>query len=274
MSEPLTHPDCDLRGLPFMPLDVVRLVDSDLVALSTGDEFKAAVILWCKAWLQVPAARLPVDDRVLAHLTGTGKGWGRLRTGALRGFIRCSDGRFYHPVIAEKANEAWERRTEWQEQQHARNDRQQRWRERVKELSHQLRERGVTPPRGASLSTLERLLVDAKPSTQPSTVDGVEIALTGTGTGTGTGTVSSVTNVTGGEPPPADPDKVFWDGAKAYLGKSKSSLIGKWIKDHGRDRAAAAIAQAQVERAVDPTAYIEGILRKNGGANGAWASPC
>jgi hypothetical protein len=49
-----------------MPMDVVRLLDSDLFALSTGDEFKAALALWCKAWLQVPAASLPDDDRVLA----------------------------------------------------------------------------------------------------------------------------------------------------------------------------------------------------------------
>lgn len=107
MTEPLTPPDCDLRGLPFMPLDVVRLVDSDLVALATGDEFKAAVVLWCKSWLQLPAASLPNDDRILAHLSGAGSRWPRLRAVALRGWIECSDGRLYHPVVAEKAREAW-----------------------------------------------------------------------------------------------------------------------------------------------------------------------
>jgi hypothetical protein len=30
---PLTPADCDLRGLPFMPMDVVRILDSDLFAL-------------------------------------------------------------------------------------------------------------------------------------------------------------------------------------------------------------------------------------------------
>ncbi len=90
-----------------MPLDVVRLGDSDLVALSTGDEFKAAVLLWSKSWLQVPAASLPDDDRILAHLSGTGSRWPKLREVALRGWVRCSDGRLYHPVIAEKAADAW-----------------------------------------------------------------------------------------------------------------------------------------------------------------------
>lgn len=111
ISEPMTPSDCDLRGLPFMQLDVVRLIDSDLFALSTGDEFKAAVALWCKSWLQVPAASLPDDDRVLAHLSAAGSRWKKVKTLALRGWIKCSDGRLYHPTVAEKALHAWKART-------------------------------------------------------------------------------------------------------------------------------------------------------------------
>jgi hypothetical protein len=109
-QEPFVAPDSDLRGLRFMPLDVVRLMDSDLFASSTGDEFKAAVALWCKAWLQVPAGSLPDDDRILAHLSGAGGKWNKLRAMALHGFVRCNDGRFYHPVICEKVREAWSMR--------------------------------------------------------------------------------------------------------------------------------------------------------------------
>lgn len=93
-----------------MPLDTVRLLDSDLVALSSGEEFKAAVALWCKSWQQIPAGSLPNDDRVLAHLSGAQQRWKRLKPMALRGFVLCSDGRLYHPVIAEKALQAWEHR--------------------------------------------------------------------------------------------------------------------------------------------------------------------
>lgn len=107
---PLTPPDCDLRGLPFMPLDVVRILDSDLFALSTGEEFKAALALWAKAWLQVPAASLPDDDRVLAHLSGAGSRWKKIRDMALKGWVKCADGRLYHPVVAEKAADAWKHR--------------------------------------------------------------------------------------------------------------------------------------------------------------------
>lgn len=106
---PLTPADLDLRDFPYMPLDVVRLRDSDLMALTTAEGFRAAVGLWCAAWHQVPAASLPSDDRVLCHLAGFGRdmaSWQAVRDEALRGFVLCSDGRFYHTVIAEKAIEA------------------------------------------------------------------------------------------------------------------------------------------------------------------------
>jgi hypothetical protein len=102
--------DCDLRGLPWMPIDTVRLLDSDLFALASGDEFKAAVALWCKAWQQVPASSLPDNELILAKLSGAGARWRKVREQALRGFVRCTDGRLYHPVIAEKALEAWAHR--------------------------------------------------------------------------------------------------------------------------------------------------------------------
>lgn len=60
----------------------------------------------------------------------------------------------------------------------------------------------------------------------------------------------------------ASPDKVFWDNAKRYLGGQKAgSLIGKWCRDYGKSEAAAAITQAQLDRAVEPVAFIERTLR-------------
>lgn len=115
ISPPLTSPDCDLRDFAFMPLDVVRLRDSDLAALESPDACWAAVLLWCASWHQIPAASLPNDDRILANLAGFGrvvKEWQKVRSGALRGWIECSDGRLYHPVIAEKANDSFTRKLE------------------------------------------------------------------------------------------------------------------------------------------------------------------
>jgi hypothetical protein len=110
VNAPLTPPDSDLRDFAFMPLDVVRLRDADITAMSSGDEFRCAVLLWCASWHQIPAASLPDNDVVLANLAGFGRvvrEWKKVREGALRGWIKCSDGLMYHPVVAEKACEAW-----------------------------------------------------------------------------------------------------------------------------------------------------------------------
>lgn len=107
LSDPLMSTEVDLRDFAFMPLDVLRLRDSDLAALASGDEFKAAVMLWCVAWHQVPAGSLPSDDRLLARYSGAGPQWRKVREQALRGFVECSDGRLYHATICEKARESW-----------------------------------------------------------------------------------------------------------------------------------------------------------------------
>ena len=62
-----------------------------------------------------------------------------------------------------------------------------------------------------------------------------------------------------------DSDKAFWDTAKGYLGPKNASLIGRWVRDHGREATAAAISAAQVERAVNPVEFIQGRFRKEAG---------
>lgn len=115
IPEPLTPADCDLREFPFMPLDVGRLRDSKLVSHVPPAQCFFAVILWCASWHQIPAASLPDDDIELARLAGFGfvvKEWKKVRAGALYGWIKCADGRLYHPVVAEKARTAWQAKHE------------------------------------------------------------------------------------------------------------------------------------------------------------------
>lgn len=110
MTAPLVPAEVDIQDFSYMPLDVRRLRDSDLSALESPEACWAAVLLWSASWHQVPAASLPDDDRVLSNLAGYGRvvtEWQRVRDGALRGWIKCDDGRLYHPVIAEKALDAW-----------------------------------------------------------------------------------------------------------------------------------------------------------------------
>ncbi|WP_313377983.1 DUF1376 domain-containing protein [Achromobacter insolitus] len=112
-SPPMTPPDCDLRDFAFMPLDIVRLFGSRFHAVSSDGEWRAGVTLWLKSFHQVPAGSLPVDDVELCRLAELGrdlKSWEELKAGALYGWIRCDDGRLYHPIVAEKVNEAWKRK--------------------------------------------------------------------------------------------------------------------------------------------------------------------
>ncbi|WP_257834563.1 YdaU family protein [Burkholderia glumae] len=111
LPNPLAPADCDLRDFGYMPLDVVRLRDSSLTMRATGDEFRCAVLLWCASWHQVPAGSLPDDDIDLANYAGFGRvvdAWLEVKAGAMRGWVKCADGRLYHPVVAEKASEAYE----------------------------------------------------------------------------------------------------------------------------------------------------------------------
>lgn len=109
LPEPLVPAHVDLRVFPWVPLEFRRLFASDTWVLGTAEEKVACMHLWCESWHQVPAASLPDDDRLLAHLSSTGRRWGRLKSHAMRGWIRCNDGRFYHPVLGLKAVEAWEK---------------------------------------------------------------------------------------------------------------------------------------------------------------------
>lgn len=90
-----------------MPVDVVRLRDSDLAAEGDPASNWYAFILWCAAWHQRPAGSLPKADDKLAYLVRLDKrGWKKHRAGALRGWIECLDGRLYHPVVTEKVIDA------------------------------------------------------------------------------------------------------------------------------------------------------------------------
>ena len=117
--EPLTPPDCDLRGMQHMPLLGERLFTSDFDAHCNDAEWRAGVTLWWRAWQQVPAGSLPNDDGALAGLAGyrrDPRGWLKVKANALRGFVLCSDGRLYHPVICDLAIKAWTKRVSWRRQ--------------------------------------------------------------------------------------------------------------------------------------------------------------
>lgn len=124
LPAPMVPVDVDLKGFSGFMLDVNRLLASELVALGTPEECWAAVMLWCRAWQQSPAGSLPDDDRVLAAFSGAGARWKKVRQMALRGFVKCSDGRLYHPVLCEEVMEAWKKRQGYRADQ----ERLKKWR--------------------------------------------------------------------------------------------------------------------------------------------------
>lgn len=110
LPKPLTPPDCDLSTLPSMLLDVQRLRDSGMAHHENADVFRASVLLWCASWAQPIAASLKDDDRELAGLAGFGRfvaEWLKIKADVMAGFVLCADGRWYHPVVAEKALEQY-----------------------------------------------------------------------------------------------------------------------------------------------------------------------
>lgn len=106
LPAPLVPAEVDLRDFQGMWVDTDRLLRSDTWLEGSGDQKAAAFTLWAESWHQVPAASLPTNDRLLGKLSQA-DAWARCKAHALRGWVECSDGRLYHPVVAEKALEAW-----------------------------------------------------------------------------------------------------------------------------------------------------------------------
>ena len=141
LPDPMTPADCNLQDFAFMPLDVGRLRDSDLASDETPEACWAAVLLWCASWHQVPAASIPDNDQWIAKQAGyaqrgkVAKEWADVRAGALHGWVKCSDGRLYHPVVAVKAVDAWE------------SKRDQRWRTECRRIKKHNERHGMSLPK-------------------------------------------------------------------------------------------------------------------------------
>jgi hypothetical protein len=101
--EPPIRADADLRQIPDIPIEIEAI--RTLASSMSAEAFRAAVLLWCAAWHQLPAGSIPDSDHHIAAMAGLAvdEAWAPLRAQALAGFTRHSDGRLYHPLIVEKA---------------------------------------------------------------------------------------------------------------------------------------------------------------------------
>ncbi|MCP1258537.1 DUF1376 domain-containing protein [Acetobacter lambici] len=247
-----------------MALDVTRLMDSDIFALSSGDEFKAAIALWCKAWLQVPAASLPDDDRVLAHLSCSGSKWKKVKPMALRGWVKCADGRLYHSVVAEKALLAWKARVAQRERAAKRWQKQEKSQGSTEVVSNKDADAHATEDATACENTMPRHTPGISHGNARDRDRDRDRE-------------SNIPSLRSGPPEPvAEPDQpidartlLFREG-KTLLhhmtGKSDAqcgNLIGRWLKTC-RDRCdllLSIVREAAEQRPADAVSWIEGAVR-------------
>lgn len=297
LPAPLTPHDCDIQDFPFMPLDVARLRDSELASNETPEACWAAVLLWSASWHQIPAASIPDDEMWIAKQAGyqlrgkIDKAWAQVRKGALRGWVKCADGRLYHPVVAEKARDAWQAKLE------------QRWRTECARIKkHNDRHPGANVPRpsfdewlGAGCPTGRLLFVPRESSDCPQGQGESVPSEThskgqgeGQGQGQGQGDSISVANATGGEPPlappnppasspkkpPADPEKSrLWRLVKIALVEQKACpdikaagvLAGGMAAKYGNDVFLDAARAMERVNPVDAHTYLVGLCEKAAG---------
>jgi Protein of unknown function (DUF1376) len=135
----MTSPECDCTDLDSFLLNVERLMASELVALSSHEVIGAALLLWCRAWKQVPAASLPDDDNVNAAFAKMRLSrFKKLKNEIMRGFAKCSDGRLYHRTLAAVSMESYEKKIKFREKNEKDSNRQRVWRARKKQLDEWL----------------------------------------------------------------------------------------------------------------------------------------
>jgi hypothetical protein len=105
-GKPLTPADCDLRHFKGMTIEIERLQRSKAwrICADRPELGFYMINLWLASWHEVPAASLPDDDEDLAAFARCkAERWPDVRGDVLRGWVKCSDGRLYHPIVAEVA---------------------------------------------------------------------------------------------------------------------------------------------------------------------------
>lgn len=274
LPEPLTPADCDLRDFPFMPLDIVRLFNSEFHARSNDAEFRAGFTLWCKSFHQVPAGSIPDDDVSLARLAELGrdvKGWKKLREGALYGWMKCSDQRWYHPVVSEKAIEAWNGKKA--QRSRTSKARLQALLSRLSQAKDSLDAASIEDSIQTLLSTLSQTLSQNE---FEALTESVNTATTeakrkrkgeGQREGEGKGKVINTDADASGAEAPRDPGVMtkdeLWSSGKSLLAQSGmpakqcGTFVGGLVKEYEAEAVMEAVRRAVVERPADPAAFLK-----------------
>lgn len=268
----------------------------------------AALKLWWIAWQQCPAGSLPNDERELARFADVGsdmRAWQRIRAVALHGFTLHSDGRLYHSLLVEEAWRAVEERGHARNRKRKQRDRMKdaaaetRLPRGSDAAAARLRRGSTTAdqPHVTNVMPLENKETDANVTRDVT----VRSRLTGRDGNLIESEIPSVslprppseapqgalllTLPGGGEPAPAgDPAIPLGDRVRSAQGGEArrimrvfapkmsddriGTLLGKWLRDMGGDRAALlhvlrdAETAATRERIIgEPIAWISGLVK-------------
>lgn len=257
---PLTPADCDLRDFPHTPMFRARLFGSSFHAQATDAEWRAGVTLWLKSWDQVPAGSLPDNDVELCRLAELArdlKTWKKLKDGAMRGWIACSDGRLYHPVVAEGVNTAIEAKLK---------QRLKTAKARIAALEKHLAAASTDDDKARITDEIRKLQqtlsqgLSQTLSQRPREGEGNEKEK-----GLNKDSVPNGTDAAGASSGMTDPERrkaEAWQGIKSLLNEhgmpkaQTGTFVGKLVKDFGEDVALTAMEAAIVNRPGDPDAWL------------------
>jgi hypothetical protein len=135
LPPPLVADQVDCSDLDGFMLNAERLMSSELLALHGNEIVGAALLLWCRAWKQRPAASLPDDDRVNAAFARLSlPKFRRVKEAVMRGFVKCSDGRLYHRFLASVALNAYEKKLAFRKKRDSDRERLKGWRRSRREM--------------------------------------------------------------------------------------------------------------------------------------------
>jgi len=156
LPQPLVPAEVDLRDFSWMPIEIHRLRRSKawLICKRKPELAFYMLNLWTAAWHDTPAASLEDDDDVLADLAMCDPSkWAKVREQVLRGWVKCSDGRLYHPVVADLARGAWtQKQAQRQRTEAARLAREQKRQQSMQHAAASVTTENVTKPVAVSVT--------------------------------------------------------------------------------------------------------------------------
>ena len=272
---PLTPAGCNLQDFPHTPIFRARLFGSSFHARVTDSEWRAGVTLWLKSWDQVPAGSLPDDDIELCRLAELArdlKTWKKVKAGAMRGWIKCSDDRLYHPIVAEGVNTALEAKTA--QRTKTANARIAGLEKRLKEASDNALKVRLTEEirvlrQGLSLSLSQKAFLDVTaPVTDPVTSskrrEGEEKGREGNNYSEAKASGAKAPKIT-------DPDEIIFGygvpmlTAAGNAEKHVRSFLGGLRKQHGDDALINGLRECARAKPLQPLEWLAAALPPIGG---------